>query len=58
MSERELFAQTASYAADFLETLDERPIAPGAGVTSYPGNYGAYLEKKLEAQEAELAVTE
>ena len=32
MSERELFAQTARYAADFLETLDERPIAPEADV--------------------------
>ena len=32
MNERELFAQTARYAADFLETLDERPVAPEAGV--------------------------
>jgi glutamate/tyrosine decarboxylase-like PLP-dependent enzyme len=32
VSERELFAQTASYAADFLETLDDRPVAPEAGV--------------------------
>ena len=30
MSERELFQLTAGYAADFLETLDERPIRPKA----------------------------
>ncbi len=32
MSERQLFERTAQYAADFLETLDERPIAPEADV--------------------------
>jgi len=32
VNERELFAQTAGYAADFLESLDERPVAPEAGV--------------------------
>jgi ATP-binding cassette subfamily F protein uup len=35
----------------FLDDLVDRivEITPGAGVTSYPGNYGAYLEQKLEA---------
>jgi glutamate/tyrosine decarboxylase-like PLP-dependent enzyme len=32
MSERELFGQTAQAAADFLETLEDRPIAPEADV--------------------------
>ena len=30
MSERELLHQTADYAADFLSTLDDRPIRPEA----------------------------
>jgi len=36
----------------FLDDLVDRivEIAPGAGVTSYPGNYEAYLEQKLEAE--------
>jgi ABC transport system ATP-binding/permease protein len=35
----------------FLDDLVDRivEITPGAGVTSYPGNYEAYLEQKLEA---------
>ena len=32
MSERELFDQVAGYAAGFLDTLDERPVAPEADV--------------------------
>jgi glutamate/tyrosine decarboxylase-like PLP-dependent enzyme len=32
VSERELLHQTAEYAADFLSTLDERPIRPEASV--------------------------
>jgi len=32
VSERELFGLTAGYAADFLDTLDERPVAPEADV--------------------------
>jgi hypothetical protein len=32
VSERELLQQTAGYAADFLSTLDERPIRPEASV--------------------------
>src|SRR3989442_7409678 len=32
MSERELFRQTAEYAADFVETLGERPIRPEVDV--------------------------
>jgi ATP-binding cassette subfamily F protein uup len=41
----------------FLDDLVDRivEITPGAGVTSYPGNYEAYLEGKLTAEaEAEL----
>jgi ATP-binding cassette subfamily F protein uup len=35
----------------FLDDLVDRivEITPGAGVTSYPGNYEAYLEQRLEA---------
>ena len=32
MSERELLRRTAEIAADFLESLDERPVWPGASV--------------------------
>src|SRR5690242_15333957 len=32
VNERELLRATADYAADFIETLDERPIRPDAGV--------------------------
>ncbi len=42
----------------FLDGLVDRivEIQPGEGVTSYPGNYQAYLEQKLVAQEnAEIA---
>jgi ATP-binding cassette subfamily F protein uup len=42
----------------FLDDLVDRivEITPGAGVTSYPGNYEAYLEAKLTADaQAELA---
>jgi ATP-binding cassette subfamily F protein uup len=37
----------------FLDDLVDRivEITPGAGVTSYPGNYEAYLEQKLVEQE-------
>jgi ATP-binding cassette subfamily F protein uup len=37
----------------FLDDLVDRivEITPGAGVTSYPGNYEAYLEGKLIAEE-------
>jgi ABC transport system ATP-binding/permease protein len=37
----------------FLDDLVDRvvEITPGAGVTSYPGNYQAYLEEKLVAEE-------
>jgi ATP-binding cassette subfamily F protein uup len=36
----------------FLDDLVDRivEITPGAGVTSYPGNYEAYLEQKLEGE--------
>jgi ATP-binding cassette subfamily F protein uup len=41
----------------FLDDLVDRvvEIAPGAGVTSYPGNYQAYLEAKLVAEELTAA---
>ncbi|MCP3097582.1 ABC-F family ATP-binding cassette domain-containing protein [Myxococcus sp. K15C18031901] len=42
----------------FLDGLVDRivEIQPGGGLTSYPGNYQAYLEQKLVAQEnAEIA---
>jgi ABC transport system ATP-binding/permease protein len=42
----------------FLDDLVDRivEITPGAGVTSYPGNYEAYLAQKLEAESlAEVA---
>ena len=42
----------------FLDDLVDRivEITPGAGVTSYPGNYEAYLEQKLTAEaQADLA---
>ena len=37
----------------FLDDLVDRivEITPGAGVTSYPGNYEAYLEQKLVGEE-------
>jgi len=37
----------------FLDDLVDRivEITPGAGVTSYPGNYQSYLEQKLVAEE-------
>jgi len=37
----------------FLDDLVDRiiEITPGAGVTSYPGNYESYLEQKLLAEE-------
>ena len=38
----------------FLDDLVDRivEIAPGEGLTSYPGNYAAYLEQKLAEEEA------
>jgi len=41
----------------FLDDLVDRivEITPGAGVTSYPGNYEAYLEQKLVAEELSAA---
>jgi ABC transport system ATP-binding/permease protein len=43
----------------FLDELVDRivEIQPGSGVTSYPGNYQAYLEQKLVAQD-EAAVAQ
>ena len=41
----------------FLDDLVDRivEITPGAGITSFPGNYQAYLEQKLEAEELSAA---
>src|SRR5690606_16614895 len=42
----------------FLDDLVDRivEIEPGKGVTSYPGNYAAYLEQKMVAlEQAELS---
>ena len=41
----------------FLDDLVDRivEITPGAGITSFPGNYQAYLAQKLEAEELSAA---
>jgi ATP-binding cassette subfamily F protein uup len=41
----------------FLDDLVDRivEITPGAGVTSYPGNYEAYLAQRLESEELAAA---
>ena len=43
----------------FLDDLVDRilEIAPGGGVTSYPGNYEAYLEEKLLEEERSALAT-
>jgi glutamate/tyrosine decarboxylase-like PLP-dependent enzyme len=46
MSERELFGQTAQYAADFLESLDDRPIAPEADVEELTRALGGPLPEQ------------
>ena len=43
MSERDLLQQTADYAADFLATLDSRPIRPEAGVDELLASLGGPL---------------
>jgi glutamate/tyrosine decarboxylase-like PLP-dependent enzyme len=59
VSERELFAQTARYAADFLETLDERPIAPEADVEELIGALGGPLpEEGMDARAVLAALVE
>jgi glutamate/tyrosine decarboxylase-like PLP-dependent enzyme len=44
VSERELFEHVARYASDFLETLDERPIAPEADVEELMHALGGPLQ--------------
>src|SRR4051795_11607537 len=46
MSERELLHQTADYAADFLATLDERPIRPEATVDELYESLGGPLPEE------------
>src|SRR4051794_24027957 len=46
MSERELLHQTADYAADFLATLDERPIRPEATVDALYESLGGPLPEE------------
>jgi glutamate/tyrosine decarboxylase-like PLP-dependent enzyme len=55
VSERELFAQTAEYAADFLETLDERPIGPEAKVEELTRALGGPLPEEGMDPQAVLA---
>jgi glutamate/tyrosine decarboxylase-like PLP-dependent enzyme len=43
VSERELLLRTAEIAADFLETLDQRPIRPAAGVEEMRAALGGPL---------------
>jgi hypothetical protein len=43
MDERELLRQTADYAADFLGTLDERPVRAQAGVDELTERLGGPL---------------
>jgi glutamate/tyrosine decarboxylase-like PLP-dependent enzyme len=43
MSERELFRQVADHAADFVDTLDTRPIRAQAGVESLLASLGGPL---------------
>ncbi len=43
MSERELLRRTAEIAADFLETLDERPVWPPASVEELRAALGGEL---------------
>jgi hypothetical protein len=51
VSERELFRQTADYAADFVETLDTRPIREQASVEElYDGPAGPLPEAGLEPE--------
>jgi glutamate/tyrosine decarboxylase-like PLP-dependent enzyme len=59
VSERELFAQTARYAADFLETLDERAIAPEASVEELIQALGGSLpEEGLDPRAVLAALVE
>jgi glutamate/tyrosine decarboxylase-like PLP-dependent enzyme len=46
MSERELFRETAEYAADFLETLEARPVRPEADVDALLGALGGPLPEQ------------
>jgi glutamate/tyrosine decarboxylase-like PLP-dependent enzyme len=51
MNERELLHAAADYAADFLETLDERPIRPDADVEELTSALGGPLpEEGMDAR--------
>ena len=62
MSERELLGRTAEIAAEFLETLDERPIWPSASVEELRTALGGDLPEgptdPLEVIEAFAAASE
>jgi glutamate/tyrosine decarboxylase-like PLP-dependent enzyme len=55
VSERELLQQTAAYAADFLETLDTRPVRPEAGVDELLGSLGGPLPEHATDPRAVIA---
>jgi glutamate/tyrosine decarboxylase-like PLP-dependent enzyme len=59
VTERELLHQAADYAADFLSTLDERPIRPDATVDELVASLGGPLpEEGLEPQSLLAALVE
>ena len=55
MTERELFRQVAEHAADFVETLDERPIRAEADVESLTAALGGPLPENGAAAEDVVA---
>jgi glutamate/tyrosine decarboxylase-like PLP-dependent enzyme len=59
VSERELFRQTAEYAADFVETLGERPVRAAAGVEELTAALGGPLpEEGLDPEAVVAALVE
>ena len=55
MEERELFRQVAEHAADFVETLETRPIRAEAGVEALVASLGGPLPEEGEAPEQVVA---
>ena len=55
MSERELFRQVADHAADFVATLDTRPVRPVADVESLTAALGGPLPERGAAPEDVVA---
>jgi glutamate/tyrosine decarboxylase-like PLP-dependent enzyme len=59
VSERELFRQTAEYAADFVEMLGERPVRAAAGVEELTAALGGPLpEEGLDPEAVVAALVE